>query len=367
MNPLTTPPFAINCPINAVSFGNVSIALLREIHKRGLSPSIFPIGGQVDLSTQHQDPVFNQWLSNCINGAQQKHSRQNSVVRLWHIQGSLESYSARDSRLLTFFELDQLTPSELNILRNQTKVYVTSSFTQRVMGEFRVQAEYIPLGFDAANFRTIPVRPTVKDTVSFLLAGKLEKRKGHFQALQSWAKRYGNKKEYRLNCAIHNPFMKSEDQNALIGQALEGKQYWNINWLPWAGTNAEYNCTLQGSDIIISMSGGEGRDLPCFHATALGAWPIAMRAHAYLDYLNDDNAVLVNPNGKTPAVDGMFFQPNAPFNQGNLFTWTEDDFYAACDEAEKRVKTLGVNKKGTELQGLTYASAVDILLKDLVQ
>lgn len=356
--------FAANLPVNSVSFGQVSVAILRELHRRQLTPSVFPIGG-VDMSTQKLDADFNNWLSACINSAQQRHSRKNATLRLWHIGGSLESYSDRGNDLLTFFELDSLTPSELNILRQQRRVWVTSSYTKSVFAMFGINAEYLPLGFDSFNFAPLEKRPTIDGVTSMLLAGKLEARKGHLHVLRLWAKRYGNNKAYRLNCAVHNPFLKPEDQNALIAQALEGKQYWNINFLPFAATNAEYNSVLQSSEIVIAMSGGEGRDLPCFHATALGAWPVAMKAHAYLDYLNDDNAVLVNPNGKQPAHDGIFFNGGGPFNSGNWFTWAEDEFIAACEAAEQRVKSLGLNKKGMELAQQTYAGTVDALLKDL--
>ncbi len=151
----------------------------------------------------------------------------------------------------------------------------------------------------------------------------------------------------------------------MVSQALEGKPYQNIVFLPWCPDNATYNSTLQSSEIVISMSGGEGRDLPCYHATAMGAWPVAMRAHAYLDYLTDENAVLVNPNGKCPAADGVHFESNGLFNNGNLFTFDDDDFIKGCEEAERRVKTIGINTTGLELQKHGYQPAVDILLRDM--
>ncbi len=356
-------PFAFNAPINSVSFGNVTVAILREMFKRGLTPSVFPIG-PIDLSTQKQDPNFSNWLNAATNSAQQRHSRKNPVLRLWHVNGSLESFSDRGNDLLTFFELDSLTPCELNVLRQQHRVYVTSSYTKTVFEMFGIKSEYVPLGFDAHNFAPLAKRPSIEGVVSMGLLGKLEKRKGHFQVLRAWAKRYGNNKAYRLNCSVHNSFLRPEDQNTLIGQALDGKSYWNINFLPFAATNAEYNAVLQASDIVLCLSGGEGRDLPCYHATALGAWPVATRAHAYIDYLNDDNAILVNPNGKQPAVDGIFFAPNGQFNTGNIFTVLDDDIITGCEEAEKRAKT-GLNLKGLELQKQTYAQTVDVLMNGI--
>jgi len=359
-----TQEFAVNTPINAVSFGQVSVAILRELKARGYQPNVFPIGGQVDLGTQKPDESFNQWLGHCINIAQKDHSRKKTSIRLWHVNGSLESYSDTDSRLITFHETDQLTPHEINVLKNQSKVYVTSRFTQQIFSMFGIQAEYLPLGFDAHNFSTLPKRPKIDGVTQFGLAGKLEVRKNHLKILNLWAKKYGNRREYRLNAAVHNPFLKPEHINALIGQALEGKQYWNINFIPYMGNNAEYNNFLQANDIHLALSGGEGFDLPAFHAIALGAHTVALRAHVYTDYLNDENAVLVSPNGKRPAVDGIFFHPNTPFNTGNFFDFADADFNKACDEAEKRV-AQGLNTKGLDLQKQTYAQTVDILLKNL--
>jgi hypothetical protein len=359
-----TKDFSLDVAINGLSFGAVSIGILRECYKRGLHPSVFPLQGQVDLGAQKPDDGFNKWLGNCINKAHKEASRQNTAIKLWHLQGGLNSYSATNSRLITFHETDQITPTEINVLKNQSRVYVTSTFTQQVFKMFGVESEYLPLGFDSHNFHVLPERPRVKDVISFGLGGKLEIRKGHLKVLALWAKKYGNKREYRLNCALSNPFLKPEVWNGMVGQALEGKQYYNINFLNHMPTNAEYNQFLQANDIYLAMSGGEGRDLPAYHSVALGAHIVALKAHAYNDYLTDANAVLVTPNGKRPAADGVFFHPNTPFNSGNFFDFGEDDFLAACEKAEARVKT-GINVAGLELQKLTYADTVDVLLKDL--
>jgi hypothetical protein len=197
------------------------------------------------------------------------------------------------------------------------------------------------------------------------MAGKLEHRKSHFDILRYWVKKYGNKLGYKLNCAITNPFLNQDQFNNIIGQIFEGKKYWNVNFLPWTKTNAEYNSVLQSSDVIFALSGAEGFDLPVFHATAMGAWPLALKAHVYTDYLNDNNAVFINPNGKKPAYDGMFFNPGQPFNQGNIFTVSEYDFNDGCDRVEKKVLSSRVNTVGLELQKQTYVQTVDILLKEL--
>lgn len=353
-------PFAFNCPLGAVSFGQVSVAILRELFKRGEHPCIFNIG-PIDIGTQVPDPAFNQWLQVCINTAQQRHGRQRTAYKLWHLNGSLETYSSTDNRLLTFQETGQLTPTELNILRQQQKVYVTNRYAQTFFKQFGVEAVYAPLGFDSHNFRVLEKRPSIEGVTSWLLTSKLERRKWTLRQLALWVKRYGNLKEHRLNLAISNPFLDKPTQDALIVQALEGKHYWNINRLEYCPTNAEYNSLLQSSEIVLCCSGSEGYGLPEYHAAAMGAWPVAMRAHAHLDHFTDENAVFVNPNGMVPIYDGVFFHQGQPFSQGNIFDFSDEEWYTACEEARRRA-SKGLNTPGLALQQLTYARTVDALL-----
>ncbi len=87
--------FAVNFPINDVSFGQVSVALLREIHKRGIEPAIFPIGN-VKVNTQTEiEKDFKEWLDKCIDKSKYSHLRKNPAIKLWHFQGGMESVTQR--------------------------------------------------------------------------------------------------------------------------------------------------------------------------------------------------------------------------------------------------------------------------------
>jgi hypothetical protein len=356
--------WAFDCPLNNLSFGQVSVAILRECYKRGLTPNIFPLQGQVDIGSQTPDEKFNQWLGHCIAKAQKEHGRCHTAYKLWHIQGSLQTYSDTDSRLITFYECNDLQPAEVNILRNQEKVYVTNRYTQGIFKTFGIDAVHLPLGFDAHNFRVLEKRPDVEGAITTILLAKLENRKHTLRQLSLWAKRYGNQKEYRLNAAIVNPFIKIEHQQQMIAQALEGKQYWNISFLPFMATNAEYNSYLQSGRVVLACSGSEGFGLGEYHAAAMGAWPVALKAHSYVDHFTDENAVWIKPNGMTPVYDDIHFSRGQPFNQGSIFTFSDEDWYAGVEEAHKRARA-GLNIKGLELQKQTYAQTVDILLKDI--
>lgn len=351
--------YSFNVPINSVSFGNVSIALLREAYKAGHNPSIFPIGQQVDLSTQKEDIDFNKWLQFNINKANKTHKRINPVFKLWHLNGGIESISNKQI-LMSFMETDSATQEELNVVSQNHKVLFTNNYTTNVFKEFGCNnVENVSLGFDSHNFSVLNKQYFNDGRITFNCFGKLEKRKNTFKIIQSWLKKYGNNSKYFLNCAIHNPFIHPDQMNNLYNQITGGKKWFNLQFLPFMPTNSIYNDYLNSADIAIGMSGGEGFDLGFFHSLALGKHGVALNAHAYKDYCNDDNCVLINPNGRESVYDGMFFQPG-PWNQGTFYTWSEDSFIEGCEKAIQRVNNNRINVKGLELQQkFTYKQTFD--------
>ena len=122
--------FSLNLPINSVSFGQVSTLILRELYKRELEPSLFPIG-QVDLSSQSQDQEFFAWIKKCLDKAKTAHSRETPTLKLWHLNGGLDSFSKKHA-LLTFYELDQPTLAEINAAKNTDKLIFTNKYTQNI-------------------------------------------------------------------------------------------------------------------------------------------------------------------------------------------------------------------------------------------
>ena len=92
-----------------------------------------------------------------------------------------------------------------------------------------------------------------------------------------------------------------------------------------------------------------------------------MNATGYKEWATAKNSVLVEPSGKIPSADGVFFQEGAEYNQGRIFDFDEDSFIAACEEAIKRVESNKLNKEGLKLQDeFTYAKTTDKIL-DLIK
>lgn len=357
--------FALNLPVNGLSFGNVSQNILKEIQERGLNPSIFLIGGQPDLSAFKITPEYAQWLQTNVNKAVATHNRKTPTFKLWHINQSLESFSEKQY-LMTFWETSSPTPFEINILKNQERVFVTSKHTKSTLEDVGIKnITYIPLGFDSTHFYNTNKKYFQDDRIVFYLAGKLENRKATLKTLRAWVKKYGNNHKYHLHCSITNPFLKPEQMNAMIGQALEGVKYWNVNFLPFVKTNAELNEVHNSIDIHLGTSLSEGFNLPLFNSLALGKHAVSLNAHVHKDYCNDENSVLLSPNGKISCIDNMFFHANSPFNQGEFYNFDDDEFIDCCELAIKRVEKNRVNEAGKKLQEWTYKKTVDKILEEI--
>lgn len=357
------PQFAVQIPINGVSFGQVSFNILYEFYKMGLNPCIFKATDhQFDVSSFNVDQGFLAWIERNHVSALSRHSRKDPTIRLWHINDSLRSYSDRQI-LLTFHETDRLTEVEQNILKS-SEVCVSSKYTQDVFSKYGIKSSIVPLGFDGVHY--YPTNKTYFDDgrITFNLCGKFEKRKHHEKIIRAWIKKFGRDKRYSLQCAIHNLFYQDPNELKLIyNNILEGKPVFNVSFLSNMPKNSIYNDFLNSSDIIIGMSGAEGWGLPEFQSVAIGKHAVILNATAYKEWATELNSVLVEPNGMIDVYDGKFFAPGAPFNQGQIYTFDDDAFIFGCEQAIKRVETERVNKEGLNLRNnFTYKNTAEKLL-----
>jgi hypothetical protein len=356
----------VELAINKLSFGNVSINILLELFKLGQKVCIFPIG-PVDISSFDKlTEEFKVWLQDGINRALLDYSANDPCFKLWHCNGSQNKVSDKQF-LFTFHETDRLTPTEINIFKNQAKVFVSSPYNQGIFQNFGINADYVPLGFDSTHFRRLEKRLVPSDIISFGCVAKFEKRKATREVIKYWAKKYGNNSKYFLQLAVSNPFLNEQQNLSLISEALEGRKYHNINILPFVQTSGgEYNQILNSIDILLGMSKSECWGLPEFHSTAMGHYNVLHRATGYLAWANEENSTFVESCGKENSADGMFFNQGSPFSQGDYYTWAEEDFLAACEVAEKKYLVNPINEAGLKLQEeFTWKKTTESILEKI--
>jgi hypothetical protein len=352
-----------NGPLNSLSFGNVSLNLLREIWKRKIPTGIFPIGDQVDISVYDSlDEKFKKWIQESIDGRFNFLSADTPSIKLWHLNGGEQKITS-NSALLTFYELDSPTNAEVNIAKSNKKIIFTSNESRALFKKAGCDnARFVPLGLDE-DFQATN-KYFLEDKIHFGLIGKFEKRKHTALILKLWAEKFGNDDKYQLTCCINNPFFKQNQLQQLVHQALEGKRVWNINFLPFLKTNSEMNAVLNSINIDLSgLSGAEGWGLPSFNSCALGKWPIVLNCTSHKDWATDKNSILVEPTGKEPAYDGQFFFKGTPFNQGNISTFSKDSFLESTEKAVSLINNGVINAEGLKLRSdFSYSNTLDKIL-----
>lgn len=337
-------------PINGLSFGQIAITnVLYPAFLAGYEPNIFPIG-EVDISCYtYVKPEFKDWLIHCAKKAHSLHKRSTPTLKLWHLSEGIKSFSD-NTTLLTFHETDRLTPAEANIVKNYRKILVTSQYTKSVFDKESDNTVVFKPAFDSNSFKTTNRKYFNDNVISFGLAGKLENRKRHIDVIKYWAEKYGNNRNYVLNCALSNRHLSQEAHSHFIGEALGGKNYFNINFNPFMNDNAAYNDYLNSNHIILGMSVAEGFGLPEFQSIALGKHGVILNATGYQSWANKENACLVESDGPTECYDNVFFRKGGEFNQGNFASWNKDAFYAGIDSALARYSSNKVNSDGLKLQ-----------------
>ena len=357
--------FNLEVPLNNLSFGQVSYNILTELFRLGLHPNIFVINkSNPDLTSYKQPEGFKAWLDECVAKASSNYKRSYPTLRLWHLMDS-EKTMGNNTALMTFHELDQLTPNEANIAANQKTVFVTSDYTANVFKtNSSANVKRVDLGFDAVHFRDTGKNYLPKTTTVWQILGKAEKRKGHERMIKCWLMKYGNNPRHVLHLSIYNPFFTPEQNNQVINSWING-QYFNVNVLPFVQTNESYNDVLNACNIVLGV-GQEGWGLGEFQCVGLGKHALLGNWAGYQSWANEKNAVMLNKSTIEPCYDDMFFRKGQPYNQGNLHVFDEDEFIAGLETVEKRYKNNPINEEGLKIQtDFTWEKTTKTLLDEL--
>lgn len=342
-------------PLNSLSFGNVSFNLLKEMHNQDMNVAIFP-HGNVDVSSFGSiSKDLKDWVEKGVNDRYSMLDQDTTTLQMWHLNGS-ENRISKKQILYTFYELDSPTKEEKKLCDFQDKTFFSSSIASTLFPN----SSFAPLGFDDTFYNTN--KTYMQNKIHFGIMGKFEKRKHTEKIIKTWIKKYGNNYDYQLTCCITNPFFKKEQMEGIINNILEGKRVGNVNFLPFLPKNSQVNDYLNSIDIDLGgMSGAEGWNLPSFNATCLGKWSIVLNCSAHKDWANYKNCILIDPSGKEPVYDNIFFKEGAEFNQGNIYTFDEDEFIESMKLAETKCKNL--NTEGQKLkEKFTYKNTLNTIL-----
>ena len=349
----------VEAALNNLSFGNVSVNILKQLYKKNIEIGLFPIS-DINIDAFSLDQDFKKYIEDAVNSRYKFLSEDIPSLKLWHINGA-DNRKNKNQFLYTFYECNQPTEIETAIVANQEKTIFSSTYARdHFLDKGLENCEAVPLGLDD-TFK-VTDKTYMQDCVHFGLMGKYENRKHTQKIIQTCIKKYGNNNKYLLTCCINNPFFQPEQMKGLINQTLQGKHYNNINFLPHLATNSEVNEYLNSIDIDLGgLSGGEGWNLPSFNATCLGKWSVVLNSTSHKDWATKENSILIEPSGEIAVSDGVFFNQNQPFNQGTFYSWTEEEAISAMELAESKVGQ--VNTEGVKMgDKMTYEKTVDSIL-----
>lgn len=349
-----------DAPINSLSLGNVSMNFLKEIYNyTDIDVSIYPSHDQIDFGAYDKiGDDFKNWIKTNSFNKLKKFCKSTPTLKIWHINGSERKIGDKQF-LYTFYEVDSPTQEEINIVKAQNHVFFSSSEAAELFKAAGCEnVSYVPLGFDK-DFYVTKKNYMMNDFVHFGIIGKFERRKNTQALIQLWLKKFGNNPKFQLTCLVNNPFFNEESMRNALNACTMGANWNNINFLPHLKTNSEVNDLMNAIDIDLSgLSNGEGWNLPAFNATALGKWSIVSNCSSHKDWANEKNAVLVNPDGKQPCYDNVFFKEGLPFNQGNYYRLNSEKILTAMDQAVALVKKE--NTEGLKIQEtFTYKKSIE--------
>lgn len=354
----------VTLPISSLSLGQVSVNFLKQLHKKNIDASIFPIGN-VDLSAFSLSEEFKVWLQDGINNRYKKLDKNVPTLRCWHLNGS-EVRLSNKQVLYSFHETDTMTNEELALVKHQDHVIFSSSYSRDIAAVNGMDnVSNAPLGVDDEIF-DMGKQLFSKDITHWAIIGKAEMRKATQKVINQWCRLYGNNRKHQLSILVYNPFFSKEQNEAVLANSYGGPKPFNVNPLPYLKTNKEVNSFMNSIDIDLSgLSLAEGYGLPSFNATALGKWSIVNYATGHKDWATEQNSIIVKPTSKIPCYDGIFFAPNNAFNQGNFWAYSDEQLVDAMVRAEKFAKT--VNVEGKKLCSThTYEKCVETVLSKLL-
>ena len=147
-------------PLNNLSFGNVAYNFLRELYKKNIAVSLFPVGDTINLESFEaatnfpEKEDFKQWLKGSADTRLLTVDKEVPLLQLWHLNGS-EQAPGSNNFLYTFYELDSPTPSELNLANFHSRTIFSSEHAASAFKRAGcATATAVPIGFDPDFFKT---------------------------------------------------------------------------------------------------------------------------------------------------------------------------------------------------------------------
>lgn len=297
----------INCPINGTGYGITSKNISKSLSSLGVEVSLFPIGPQVQIETEQEKEVIEQFLSNSNS-----FDPKAPCIKIWHQHDLATKVGKGDYYAFPFFEVDKLNQREVHHLNSADYVFTASKWGKKVLEENGVKTKIsvVPLGVDLEIFK-LPNKIKIENpNYIFFHIGKWELRKSQDVLLQAFNNAFEETDNVELWMLPQNPFLKKEEEQQWLSLVENSKLKDKIKVygrLPTHYHLAEFifNCDC---GVFLSRAEGWNNEIP--ESMAMNKPIIATNYSAHTEYCNPDNSFLVDVDETEPANDGKWFHGN---------------------------------------------------------
>lgn len=347
-------------PVNQLGYGVTGFNVLKGLHDAGHTVAYFPIG-EPKWADGHKN-IIEQAMKNAV-----RYDKDAPCIRIWH-QHQLDKFVGSGERIgWPIFELDTFTEDEMHQLNSVDRLFVCSEWAKDVLikNGAKVPINVIPLGVDTELFfedeaaeKTKPY--WTKDTTVFINVGKWEVRKGHKELCDAFSKAFTPQDNVELWMLNKNDFIGPRGNEQWKRLYISSPMGQKIKHLKRQPTQAGLREIFNHADVGVFPSHAEGWNLEILELMACGARIVATNYSGHTEFVNKDNALLIEPTGMESAQDGVWFH-----GQGNWSTFNVDDLVDAMRAAhDERQSGTTVDTRST-VERFTWKNTVKSIEKAL--
>lgn len=301
-------PINLMAPVNNLGYGVVGYNILRSLVLGGNVVCYFPLGKIEWEGDEQTKQILEGTMQNARMFAHNAPS-----VKIFH-QNEMALFPGRGLRVgWPIFELNKFTDLEKHHLNSLDRIIVCSEWAKGVIeaNDIHVPTKVVPLGVDTKIFfkneEDRRMRPYwSRNKTVFMNVGKWEVRKGHNELLEAFNKAFSETDDVELWMMNDNPFIGIENE-MWKQKYIESKLGSKIKMIGRLPNQAMLRQLFNQIDYGVFPSHAEGWNLEPLEMMACGAEIIATNYSGHTEYLNEDNALLINPVGMETARDGKWF------------------------------------------------------------
>ena len=327
--------FNLIAPCNeVVGYGVHATNVTKAMWRKGVKINYFSIE-PVAEPIRHP---FNQMLTNELDP-------NLPTVRIGGA-GSPPSYPGSKKIEYMVYEVDKLPASWVRHANMADEFWTTSKWGARVAEESGIttRIKVVPEGVDTEVFSPDGPRFETFDTPTFkfLALGKFEPRKGFDILIDAFSTAFGDNPDVELIIKADNIFTCIKTPGQILEQLLPILENRKLPKMKFVGQLADKHqlATLYRScDAFVLPTRGEGWMLPGIEAMATGLPVITTGWSAMTEYMNDDNAILLDPGELVQANDPIF---GATLQQGR---WANPDPVELANKMETLFYDLDLQKR----------------------